>query len=65
MLQLQDTKIQGFKELRIQGIKDLDLDFSAIFSEIASSKLINKGATGGAFLPSRGAILARPPTLRH
>ena len=40
------------------------LDFSAIFSEIAPSKLITRGAPlGGAFLPPRGAILARPPTL--
>ena len=37
------------------------LDFSAIFSEIAPSKLITKGR----LLPPRGAILAKPPTLRH
>ena len=45
------------------------LDFSALFSEIAPSKLITKGRqVRGHFFaarPPRGAILARTPMLRH
>ena len=42
------------------------LDFSAIFSEIALSKLITKGRHYGALFCRRGgAILAKPPMLRH